>query len=87
MHTRKLSPSIQGPVVMDEVNFRYLKHVILKFLTSRELEAKHLVKAVSTLLYLTSEEEKLIFDTLNWRMSWFGISKPGFPSSWMEIEC
>lgn len=66
---------------MDEVNFRYLKHVILKFLTSRELEAKHLVKAVSTLLYLTNDEEKLIFDTLNWRMSWFGINKPGFPSS------
>lgn len=24
-------------VVMDEVNFKYLKHVILKFLTSREV--------------------------------------------------
>lgn len=25
------------PIVMDEVNFKYLKHVILKFLTSREV--------------------------------------------------
>lgn len=26
-----------GTIVMDEVNFRYLKHVIIKFLTSREV--------------------------------------------------
>lgn len=26
-------------VVMDEVNFKYLKHVIVKFLTSREVSA------------------------------------------------
>lgn len=26
-----------SPAVMDDVNFRYLKHVILKFLTSREV--------------------------------------------------
>jgi golgin subfamily A protein 1 len=64
-------------VVIDEVNFRYLKHVVLKFLTSREYEAKHLTKAVSTLLCLTKEEEKLLIDTLNWKTSWFG-SKPDF---------
>ncbi|XP_058119356.1 golgin subfamily A member 1 [Anopheles ziemanni] len=64
------------PVVMDEVNFRYLKHVIIKFLTSREVEARHLIKAVSTLLQLSYEEEKLLHDTLNWKMSWFG-SRPG----------
>nr|XP_016943146.1 golgin subfamily A member 1 isoform X1 [Drosophila suzukii] len=60
-------------VIMDEVNFQYLKHVIVKFLTSREVEARHLVRAVSTLLQLTSEEEKLLHDTLNWKMSWFGM--------------
>ncbi|XP_055634707.1 golgin subfamily A member 1 [Toxorhynchites rutilus septentrionalis] len=63
-------------VVMDEVNFRYLKHVIIKFLTSREVEARHLIKAVSTLLQLSSDEEKLLQDTLTWKMSWFG-SRPG----------
>lgn len=26
-----------SPIVMDDVNFKYLKHVILKFLTSREV--------------------------------------------------
>lgn len=60
---------------MDEVKFSYLKHVILKFLTSRELEAKHLIRAVSTLLYLNETEEKLLNDTLEYRRSWFG-TKP-----------
>ncbi|XP_055855061.1 golgin subfamily A member 1 [Episyrphus balteatus] len=64
-----------GGIVMDEVNFKYLKHVIVKFLTSREVEARHLIRAVATLLKLSKEEEKLLNDTLNWKMSWFG-SKP-----------
>ncbi|KAG4069110.1 hypothetical protein HA402_008421 [Bradysia odoriphaga] len=59
-------------VVMDEVNFKYLKHVILKFLTSREVEARHLIRAVGTLLQLSQDEEKLLHDTLSFRMSWFG---------------
>ncbi|XP_062554418.1 golgin subfamily A member 1 [Armigeres subalbatus] len=66
------APKASGIIVMDEVNFRYLKHVIIKFLTSREVEARQLVKAVSTLLQLSYEEEKLLQDTLTWKMSWFG---------------
>ncbi|XP_013117258.1 golgin subfamily A member 1 [Stomoxys calcitrans] len=69
------SCSAKGGIVMDEVNFKYLKHVIVKFLTSREVEARHLIRAVATLLKLTKEEEKLLHDTLNWKMSWFG-AKP-----------
>ncbi|CAH1977301.1 unnamed protein product [Acanthoscelides obtectus] len=64
----------------EDVNFKYLKHVVLKFLTSREYEAQHLIKAISTLLKFTSEEEKLIQDTLEWRKSWFG-SKPKYPGN------
>ncbi|XP_034109310.1 golgin subfamily A member 1 isoform X2 [Drosophila albomicans] len=60
-------------IIMDEVNFKYLKHVIIKFLTSREVEARHLVRAVSTLLQLSQEEEKLLHDTLDYKMSWFGV--------------
>ncbi|EDS28846.1 omega-crystallin [Culex quinquefasciatus] len=75
--TQKSSPNpASGTIVMDEVNFRYLKHVIIKFLTSREVEAKHLIKAVSALLKLTFEEEKLLQDTLTRKISWFG-SRPG----------
>lgn len=59
----------------DDVNFKYLKHVVLKFLTSREYEAIHLVKAVSVLLNFTNEEEKILKETLEWKMSWFG-SRP-----------
>lgn len=79
-NNRKFQNNIAGPVIMDEVNFRYLKHVILKFLTSQEFEAKHLIKAVSTLLYLTKDEEKLLNDYLNWKNSWFG-TKPDFTVS------
>ncbi|XP_039439644.1 golgin subfamily A member 1 [Culex pipiens pallens] len=75
--TQKSSPNpASGTIVMDEVNFRYLKHVIIKFLTSREVEAKHLIKAVSALLKLSFEEEKLLQDTLTRKISWFG-SRPG----------
>ncbi|CAH1108960.1 unnamed protein product [Psylliodes chrysocephalus] len=64
----------------EDVNFKYLKHVVLKFLTSKEYEAQHLIKAISTLLKFTSDEEKLIQDTIEWRKSWFG-SKPRYPGS------
>ncbi|XP_055706211.1 golgin subfamily A member 1 [Phlebotomus papatasi] len=63
---------MEGAVVMDEVNFKYLKHVIFKFLTSREVEARHLIKAVATLLHLTGDEERILHETLDWKSSWFG---------------
>lgn len=51
---------------------------MIKFLTSREYEAQHLIRAISTLLKFTAEEEKLVQDTLDWKKSWFG-SKPKLP--------
>ncbi|GJQ81087.1 hypothetical protein Trydic_g14260 [Trypoxylus dichotomus] len=63
----------------DDVNFKYLKHVIIKFLTSREYEAQHLIRAVATLLKFSPEEEKLLHDTLEWKMSWFG-TRPRAPN-------
>ncbi|XP_021354989.1 golgin subfamily A member 1-like [Mizuhopecten yessoensis] len=59
----------------NEVNFQYLKHVVLKFMLSREAEALHLIRAVSVLLRFTHEEQKLIRETLEWKKSWFG-SRP-----------
>jgi golgin subfamily A protein 1 len=61
--------NISGPIVLDEVKFSYLKHVIFKFLTT---ESKHLIRPVSTLLYLTDSEEKLLEEVLEYRKSWFG---------------
>ncbi|XP_007229388.3 golgin subfamily A member 1 isoform X2 [Astyanax mexicanus] len=75
-----------------EINFEYLKHVVLKFMSSREAEAYQLIRAVSVLLHFTREEEDMLKQTLEYKMSWFG-SKPspkgiirpsisGAPSSW-----
>ncbi|XP_008576860.1 PREDICTED: golgin subfamily A member 1 isoform X2 [Galeopterus variegatus] len=58
-----------------EVNFEYLKHVVLKFMSCRESEAFHLIKAVSVLLNFSQEEENMLKETLEYKMSWFG-SKP-----------
>lgn len=65
--------------VLEPVNFKYLKHVLFKFLTSREYEAQHLTRAVSTLLKLSPDEDKLLKETMEWKMSWFG-SKPDLGS-------
>lgn len=55
-----------------DVNFDYLKHVIMKFMLSRETESVHLVKAVAMLLDFSQDEQKMIKDTLEYKMSWFG---------------
>uniref|UniRef100_A0A672HLD6 Golgin subfamily A member 1 n=1 Tax=Salarias fasciatus TaxID=181472 RepID=A0A672HLD6_SALFA len=75
-----------------EINFEYLKHVVLKFMSCREAEAFQLIRAVSVLLNFTREEEDMLKQTLEYKMSWFG-SKPspkgiirpsisGTPSHW-----
>ncbi|XP_069557585.1 golgin subfamily A member 1 isoform X2 [Brachyistius frenatus] len=58
-----------------EINFEYLRHVVLKFMSSREAEAYQLIRAVSVLLNFTGEEEDMLKQTLEYKMSWFG-SKP-----------
>lgn len=63
----------------DDVNFKYLKHVVLKFLTGGDCEAQHLTKAISTVLKFSPDEERLVNDTMEWRRSWFG-SRPKLPS-------
>ena len=39
------------------------------------LKAVHLIKALSVLLNFTNDEEKILRETLEYRMSWFG-SRP-----------
>uniref|UniRef100_A0A674NXM2 Golgin subfamily A member 1 n=1 Tax=Takifugu rubripes TaxID=31033 RepID=A0A674NXM2_TAKRU len=58
-----------------EINFEYLKHVVLKFMSSRDAEAFQLIRAVSVLLHFTREEEDMLKQTLEYKMSWFG-SRP-----------
>nr|XP_020656578.1 golgin subfamily A member 1 isoform X1 [Pogona vitticeps]XP_020656579.1 golgin subfamily A member 1 isoform X1 [Pogona vitticeps] len=59
-----------------EINFEYLKHVVLKFMSCRESEAFHLIKAVSVLLNFSKEEENMLKETLEYKMSWFGSKPP-----------
>lgn len=55
----------------NEINFQYLRNVVLKFITTSEYEAqKHLIKAIAVLLHFSNEEEKLVRETLDWKMSW-----------------
>eukprot|EP00117_Sycon_ciliatum_P011776 scpid49224/ scgid4419/ Golgin subfamily A member 1; Golgin-97 len=65
---------------LDPVNDLYLKNVILRYMCSTDWEAQHLIKAVSTLLRFTSQEEKLVRDYFAYKTSWFG-AKPGQPPS------
>nr|XP_037271839.1 uncharacterized protein LOC119163867 [Rhipicephalus microplus] len=57
----------------DDINFKYLKHVVFKFMTSKEDEAQHLIRAVSVLLRFTADEEQMIREHLEWKNSWFGM--------------
>lgn len=59
-----------------DVNFQYLKHVVLKFMLSRENEALQLIRAVSVLLKFNSDEQQMIRETLEYKMSWFGSRPP-----------
>uniref|UniRef100_H0WYN5 Golgin subfamily A member 1 n=1 Tax=Otolemur garnettii TaxID=30611 RepID=H0WYN5_OTOGA len=73
-----LAPSVTNNADLTdarEINFEYLKHVVLKFMSCRESEAFHLIKAVSVLLNFSQEEENMLKETLEYKMSWFG-SKP-----------
>ncbi|KAF3696277.1 Golgin subfamily A member 1 Golgin-97 [Channa argus] len=58
-----------------EINFEYLKHVVLKFIFCVGAAAYQLIRAVSVLLNFTREEEDMLKQTLEYKMSWFG-SKP-----------
>uniref|UniRef100_A0A8B9IDR5 Golgin subfamily A member 1 n=1 Tax=Anser cygnoides TaxID=8845 RepID=A0A8B9IDR5_ANSCY len=51
-----------------EINFEYLKHVVLKFMSCRESEAFHLIKAVSVLLNFSQEEENMLKETLEYKV-------------------
>ncbi|KAG7311653.1 hypothetical protein JYU34_002707 [Plutella xylostella] len=57
-----------------DISRRYLKHVVLRFLTARELEARQLTRALSVLLRLSAHEEALLRAALPPRQgisSWF----------------
>lgn len=70
---------VEGSKLEDDINFKYLKHVVFKFMTSKEYEAQHLIRAVSVLLRFTADEEQLIREHLDWKNSWFGSRPQAHP--------
>ncbi|XP_026757223.2 golgin subfamily A member 1 isoform X2 [Galleria mellonella] len=57
-----------------DISRKYLKHVVLRFLTARELEARQLTRALAALLRLSAHEEALLRATLQPRSglaAWF----------------
>lgn len=77
------SSVVEGSAEDPDVSKKYLKHVLIKFLTSREIEARQLTKAVGALLGLSEQEETLLRDTLGWRSgftAWLA-QPPRFPHS------
>lgn len=65
---RSPSPPILRVAIASDVNFQYLKHVVIKFMCSREDEALQLIRAVSTLLEFTQQEEEHIKSYLNYKV-------------------
>nr|CAB3250165.1 golgin subfamily A member 1-like [Phallusia mammillata] len=68
-----------------DVVIKYLKHVVLRFLSCGQSEAQQLVKAISMILKFTKDEENLVKEVLEYRTSWFGsrpstknVIKPSF---------
>lgn len=66
------SPSTQVDMAVD-VNFQYLKHVVIKFVCSREDEALQLIRALSTLLKFSPQEEEHVKSYLNYKVILFHI--------------
>ena len=64
------------PEVISSVTLAYMRHVILKFLTSPEVESKQMTRALATILQFTKEEELRLQAYLDWKMSWFAGPKP-----------
>lgn len=72
--TDKLNNNKDYATHVKDINFKYLQNVVLKFITSNDHESqKHLVKAISTLLKFSQEEEQFIKKSLESRTSWFKI--------------
>lgn len=68
-HDRSPSPPpLDTPTTTPDVNFQYLKHVVMKFICSREDEALQLIRAVSTLLEFSPQEEQHVKQYLSYKV-------------------
>ena len=66
--------SLQSPI--DEINFKYLRNIMLQYMCSTPIEAKQLHKALFTVLRVSSKEQASINQFWSYRESWFGLKAP-----------
>ena len=66
--------SIQSPLT--EINFQYLRNIILQYMCSTPIEAKQLHKAIFTLLSASKREQTSVNQFWDYRESWFGYKAP-----------
>ena len=50
--------------------------MLFRYITAKSEDREHLIKALSTILNFSPEDKKLISDFLEYKKSWFGVSKP-----------
>ena len=66
--------SLQSPI--GEINFQYLRNIMLQYMCSTPVEAKQLHKALFTLLRVSSREQASINQFWSYRESWFVLKAP-----------
>ncbi|KAI6657574.1 Golgin subfamily A member 1 isoform X2 [Oopsacas minuta] len=66
--------SIQSPLT--EINFQYLRNIMLQYMCSTPVEAKQLHKALFTILSVSKKEQESINQFWSYRESWFGYKAP-----------
>ena len=66
--------SIQSPLT--EINFQYLRNIILQYMCSTPVEAKQLHRAIFTLICASRKEQVSVNQFWEYRESWFGYKAP-----------
>ena len=59
-----------------EVDLDYLKHIVLRYITAPSHDREHILKALGQALAFSSDDKKLVSDTLEYKKSWFGAKPP-----------
>ncbi len=62
------TPSPPPSFGVADVNSQYLKHVVIRFMCCREDEALQLIRAVSTLLEFSPQEEQHVKNYLSYKV-------------------
>ncbi|XP_032232599.2 golgin subfamily A member 1 [Nematostella vectensis] len=51
-----------------DMNFKYLKHVILKYMCSDNKQSRQLINVIAHLLRFSPKEQKCVYDAVDWKL-------------------